>query len=200
VNTVSYPSAPGTMLSYEETLRTLGTVLDSAGSDVAVIDLTAARARIKASGSRVPRAWTRDALAAESERQRRDRGGRQPGDARARQLSHELRLVGADLDRARAGRCTVTVGPEEIIGLADHGERFAYERDRLARHVERVLAARKQPITCPICDEPGSLHAVQRSQGEDGPEHTVPTHRCSACRAYVSLIIPSMALVQQRAV
>jgi hypothetical protein len=200
VNTVSYPSPQGTMLTYEETLRTLGTVLDSAGSDVAVIDLTAARARIKASGTRVPRAWTRDALAAESERQRSGRGSRQAGDVRARQLSHELRLVGADLDRARAGRCTVTVGPEEIVGLADHGERFAYERDRLARHAERVLALRKQPITCPVCDEPSSLLAVQRDMGEYGPERSVPTHRCSACRAYVSLIIPSIALVQQHAV
>jgi hypothetical protein len=199
MNTVSNPAPRGTLLTYEETLRTLGSVLDSAGSDVAVIDLTAARAHVRASGTRVPRAWTLDAVAAESERQRRDRGGSPPGDPRARQLSHELRLVGADLDRTRAGRCTVTVGREEIVGLADHGERFAYERDRLARHAERVLALRKQPITCPICEEPGSLHAIQRGTGEHGPEQTVPTHRCSACRAYVSLIIPSITLVQQRA-
>jgi hypothetical protein len=193
-------STPPSMLTYEETLRTLGTVLDSAGSDVAVIDLSAARARIQASGARVPRAWTRDALTAESERQRRERGGQQPSDLRARQLSHELRLVGADLDRARAGRCTLTVGPEEIVGLADRGARFAYERDRLARHAERVLALRKQPVTCPVCDEPSSLFAVDHALAESGPERTVPTHRCHACRAYVSLIIPSIALVQQRAV
>jgi hypothetical protein len=108
-------------------------------------------------------------------------------------------LVGADLDRAQAGRCTVTVGPEEIVGLADFGARFAYERDRLARRVERVLALRKQPITCPICDEPGGLFAIEAPQGQPAGQ-TVATHRCHACRAYVSLVIPSIGLVQQHAV
>jgi len=200
VQTLSPPPIPASVLTFEETLRTLGNVLDTAGSDIAVIDLTAARARIRASAARVPRAWTRDALAAEAERQRRARGARPAPDRRPRQLSHELRLVGAALDRARAGRCTLTVGPEEIVGLADDGARFAYDRNRLARHAERVLAARKQPITCPVCDEPSSLCPVEHGPDERGPGRTVPTHRCTACRAYVSLVIPSIALVQQRAV
>jgi hypothetical protein len=196
VDTLTSPPTRTGALTYEETLRTLGTILDSAGSDVAVIDLSAARARFQASGARVPRAWMPDALSAESERQRRERGQRAPSGPRARRLSHELRLVGAELDRARPGRCTLTVGPDEIVGLANHGERFAYERDRLARHAERVLALRQQPITCPVCDEPRSLLPVERATADHGAERTIPTHRCTACRAYVSLVIPSIALVQ----
>ncbi len=196
MDTLTSPPPTTGALTYEETLRTLGTVLDSAGSEVAVIDLSAARARLQASGARVPRAWTPAALSAESERQRRDRGRHTPSEPRARRLSHELRLVGAQLDRARPSRCTLTVGPEEIVGLANHGERFAYERDRLARHAERVLAMRQQPITCPVCDEPSSLLPVERAMDGHGAERNIPTHRCAACRAYVSLVIPSIALVQ----
>jgi hypothetical protein len=61
-------------LSYQEILRTLGTLLDQSGSDSATLVLSAKSAAVQAPHWTWPRVWSREALQAESASQRSWRG------------------------------------------------------------------------------------------------------------------------------
>ena len=84
-------------LPYQDILPTLGGVLDAAGCTVAVIHLTSSGARVNADRETVPEEWSRDALTAETARQRQFRSSGRPANGLlARLLGWQLRLVGGE--------------------------------------------------------------------------------------------------------
>jgi hypothetical protein len=104
-------------LSYQETLRTLGTLLDWAETDAATIELSAQGAEVSVPTWRGPRVWDWDELRAEAARQRNWRNLREAGcePAWARRISRELRTMGWMLDAQPAGAYyTVELAPETI--------------------------------------------------------------------------------------
>jgi hypothetical protein len=86
-------------LTYQEMLRTLGTLLDQAGLKTATIKLDPAGAEVTATGWPWPRAWDCEAIEAQADAQRlwrykpRPRRVRGPG-----RIAKRLRVVGAALD------------------------------------------------------------------------------------------------------
>ncbi len=104
-------------LSYQETLRTLGTLLDWADTDAATIKLSDAGAEVSVPTWRTPRVWDWDELQAEAARQRNWRNLRELGcePAWSRRISRELRTMGWMLDAQPAGlRYTVELAPKNI--------------------------------------------------------------------------------------
>ncbi len=86
-------------LSYQETLRTLGTLLDQAGIKTATIKLGPEGAEVVASDWPWPRVWDREAIAAQAEAQRAWRYKPRPRRLRgAGRVAQRLRVVGAALD------------------------------------------------------------------------------------------------------
>ncbi len=117
-------------LSYQETLRTVGTLLDGAKADTAVIGLATDRAEAILPAWKYPRVWDRDALAAEVARQRAWR--RESRQARglpcAGPMSRDLRSIGWLLDAQVAGPCTVAVTPSCIQVVRDSGDVHTFGR------------------------------------------------------------------------
>jgi hypothetical protein len=104
-------------LSYQETLRTLGTLLDWADTDAATIKVTDAGAEVSVPTWRDPRVWDWDELRAEAARQRNWRILREAGcePKWARRISRELRTMGWMLDAQPPGAdYTVELAPQTI--------------------------------------------------------------------------------------
>ena len=84
-------------LTYQEMLRTLGTLLDQAAIKIATIKLDAEGAYVSADGWPWPRVWDLEAIQAQAEAQRmwryKKRRGRGPG-----RTAKRLRVLGAALD------------------------------------------------------------------------------------------------------
>src|SRR5690349_6072196 len=104
-------------LSYQETLRTIGGVLDAADCTIAVLALTPVGVRVSADVPSVREDWSLAALAEESERQREQRRPDEAGGATpwAKRLGWQLRLVGAALDLVGPGPYSVMARPEEVF-------------------------------------------------------------------------------------
>jgi hypothetical protein len=132
--------AVGKGLTYQETLRTVGTLLDHAGTDVAVIALEADRTQAILPIWHHPRVWDPDALAAEVARQRRWRhaGPRDADRPWAGPVSRDLRNIGWMLDAQLAGPYTVMVTPQHIQVLRDGDEPHTFARSGVQRELTRA--------------------------------------------------------------
>jgi len=131
-------------LTYQETLRTVGTLLDHAGADAAVIALAADRTEAILPTWQSPRVWDLAALQAEVARQR---GWRQAGQRAADRpwagpMSRDLRHIGWMLDAQLAGPYTVVVSPQHIQVLRDGDEPHTFARSGGQRALTRAEAAR----------------------------------------------------------
>ena len=188
-----------TALSYQETLRTVGGVLDAAGCTLAVIALTPVGLRLSADVAGVREDWSLAALAEESQRQRELRREGEPGSATpwARRLGWQLRLVGAALDLVGPGPYSIMARPEEVFVFNTQGFRRSFRHTALERRAALAPDFRGQPTTCPVCDEPEALVAlVHHLPDEDllgaaaGIPPPQPTHRCRLCGTNVRLDAP----------
>ena len=186
-------------LSYQEILRTIGEVLDVAGSTVRVIHLEPGDVRLSADRANVPEDWSMDALVADTERQRQRReAGVAPTDTPwARLMGWQLRLVGAALDVAEPGPYTMVARPEEILVFNAQGYYRPFRHAALERRAALAPELRGQATTCPVREEPESLlplvHQLPDEQvlGADAIDQGQSTHRCRHCGASVRLSAPS---------
>ena len=101
-------------LTYQETLRTLGTLLDQCECEHAIILLSHQGAEVTARTWRWQREWTTDAILGASSAQRAWRSRRRDRRWRPEGLRWRLRIVGAELDAVGAGRYVITIRPEGI--------------------------------------------------------------------------------------
>src|SRR5256885_1641016 len=98
-------------LTYQEMLRTLGTLLDEDGCLAAVIRLSRQGAEVIAPGWKGPWLWTAQDLRDAAARQRRGRAaGRTPTSVR-KGWSLYLRALGVHLDMLGGGSYVLTIGP-----------------------------------------------------------------------------------------
>ena len=186
-------------LSYQEILRTIGEVLDVAGSTVGVIHLEPGGVRLRADRASVAEDWSMDALVAEAERQRdrREAGVATTGTPWARLMGWQLRLVGAALDVAGPGPYTIVARPEEILVFNAQGYYRPFRHAALERRAALAPELRSQATTCPVCEGPESLvllvHHLPDDQvlGTDAIDRGQSTHRCRHCGASVRLPAPS---------
>ena len=181
---------------YQDILRALGGALDVSGCTVAVIHLTASGARVNADRETVPEAWSRDALAAETARQRQLRSSGHAANApSARLLGWQLPLVGAALDLVGAGPYTIMARPEEIFVFNARGYHRSFRHTALEHRAARAPEFRGHATSCPVCDEAESLVPLMHSLADEaglglplrmgGTDQ--PTHRCRLCGAGVRL-------------
>src|SRR5262245_28753585 len=99
-----------TEFSYQEVLRTIGSVLENTGSDTANIALLAGAATVSAPDWPAEQVWDRAALEAEVATQRGWRAGAgHPSGRAAGRTSHDLRAVGWMLDGQGAGPYALAV-------------------------------------------------------------------------------------------
>jgi hypothetical protein len=185
-----------TALSYQETLRTIGSVLDAAGCTIAVLSLSPAGLRVSADVASVREDWSLAALAEESRRQREQRRENEPGSRTpwAKRLGWQLRLVGAALDLVGPGPYSIMARPEEIFVFNTQGFRRSFRHSALERRAALAPDFRGQPTTCPVCDEPEALVALVHHLSDDdvlsasaGTTGQQPTHRCRLCGTNVRL-------------
>jgi hypothetical protein len=132
-------------LTYQEILRTLGTLLDQCGSDSATLVLSAQGAVVYAPSWTWARVWPREALVLESASQRswRDRP-RPPHLARAGRFNRMLRVVGAALDAENGGPYTLEADEVQVrVSTADGSERV-FEAKPLERRLKLAAHLRGQ--------------------------------------------------------
>jgi hypothetical protein len=96
-------------MSYEQMLRTLGGYFRHAGTEQAVITVSAEGADVAALGGAYGQHWSLAALAGEARQQRGLRGLLRETFQNPWQVTQALRLVGSDLDAAGGGPYTATM-------------------------------------------------------------------------------------------
>jgi len=131
---ISRPSG-SELLSYQETLRTLGTLLEQQRTPRAVITLSRAGVEVLAPGWRVPQLWTPQMLRLERAAQRRWRQARGRRPVQPGGLAQRLRAVGAALDCVLGSDLYVlTVNAD---GVQVHGRGYAdsFTEQQLARRL-----------------------------------------------------------------
>jgi hypothetical protein len=139
-------------LTYQEMLRTLGTLLDECKCENAVIRLSQQGAEIVATGWNREREMTADALRRHSSIQRGWRAQRFTAMPRPETLRWRLRAVGAELDVVGCGSCVITVDPDQVrVQSGDQYDRtFSSEslkrRAMLALHLRGQLGADRSGI------------------------------------------------------
>jgi hypothetical protein len=142
------PKGPGMAddaLSYQEILRTLGTLLDQSGSDSATLVLSAQGAAVQAPSWTWTRVWSREALAAESANQRSWRARpRPPQLARTGRFNRVLRVVGAALDAEGGGPYTLLVDEEQVRVRSEDGAERVFEAKPLERRLKLAAHLRGQ--------------------------------------------------------
>jgi hypothetical protein len=110
-------------LSYQEVLRTIGAVLEDAGSETANIALLAEAATVSAPGWPAEQVWDRGALEAEMAAQRGWRAVGRHAPARvAGRTSHDLRVVGWMLDAQGVGPYALAVALSAVRVRLPNGE------------------------------------------------------------------------------
>ena len=132
-------------LTYQEILRTLGTLLDPSGSATASIVLSMEEAVVSAPSWTWQRNWSRDALYLESDHQRSWRFQPRPAHmAKHGRFNRILRVIGAALDAQGGGPYTIVVeeGLVRVRGL-DGSERI-FEEKPLERRVKLAEYLRGQ--------------------------------------------------------
>jgi hypothetical protein len=190
-----------TPLSCQETLRTIGGVLDGAGCTIAVLALSPTGLRVSADVPSVREEWSLAALADESQRQREQRCESEPGSGTpwAKRLGWQLRLVGAALDLVGPGPYSIMARPEEVFVFNTQGFRRGFRHTALERRAALAPDFRGQPTTCPVCDEAEALvPLVHHLSDEDvlsavrGAADSQPTHHCRVCGTNVRLDAPPL--------
>jgi hypothetical protein len=122
-------------VTYQEMLRTLGTLLDECGGPTAVIKVSRQVAEVVASGWRWDREWTMVEVTAASTEQRawREKGSVEHRRINTTRLRWRLRLVGAELDAAGGGPYLLTVQPDTVRVQGTKG----YDRQFPTASIER---------------------------------------------------------------
>jgi hypothetical protein len=111
-------------LTYQEILRTLGTLLmETTEDETAVITLSPAGAALQAPGWRGRPLWDLSAIEAESERQRAWRHSRRLRWGRPAHMARRLRAIGVELDAMGAAHYVVRVTPGSVKVEAANGYR-----------------------------------------------------------------------------
>jgi hypothetical protein len=138
------PRAGGEVLTYQQSLRTLGTLLDQCKCERASILLSHQGAEVVAPTWRWQREWTMDAILGASSTQRTWRSRRRDRQWRPDGLRWRLRLVGAELDAVGAGRYVSTIRPEAIRVQSDEGYDRTIDGSSLKHRAELALSLRGQ--------------------------------------------------------
>jgi hypothetical protein len=122
-------------VTYQEMLRTLGTLLDECGGSTAVIKVSRQGAEVVAPGWRWDREWTMVEVTAASTEQRawREKGSVEHRRINTTQLRWRLRLVGAELDAAGGRPYLLTVQPDTVRVQGPNG----YDRQFPTASIER---------------------------------------------------------------
>ena len=126
-------------LTFQETLRTLGMLLDQSAADSAEIVLSTTGATVRTTAA-WPwlREWTAQTLADESARQRSWRADNAARQSRRDGVRWGLRTVGTELDNRGPGTYTISVHPHEVRVQAHGGYARTYTAEALDRRA--VLA------------------------------------------------------------
>jgi hypothetical protein len=126
-------------LTFQETLRTLGMLLDQSSTDSAEIVLSATGATVRTSTAwSWPREWSSEALASESARQRNWRAENTPAQHRLEGVRWALRVIGTELDAEGSGPYTILVHSDTVRVQKPDGNERAYTAESLRRRA--VLA------------------------------------------------------------
>jgi hypothetical protein len=135
-------------LTYQEMLRTLGTLLDHAGSKSATIELSPEGAEVTATPWPWPRQWDPAAILAQTVVQRTLRmNPRARKIPRAGRISKRLRVVGAALDVENRAPYRLTMEVNAIVVEGRDGYRREFgprplaSRVRLAPHLRGQMDA-----------------------------------------------------------
>jgi hypothetical protein len=162
------PRAGSEVLTYQETLRTLGTLLDQCACERAIILLSHQGAEVIAPTWRWQREWTMDAILGASSTQRTWRSRRRDRHWRPEGLRWRLRLVGAELDTVGTGRFVINIQPEGIRVQSHEGYDRTIDGPALKRRAELAvsLRGRRPPAggTRPAAAAPVAAHAANRSE------------------------------------
>ena len=166
-------------LTYQETLRTLGTLLDQCRCERAMILLSHQGAEVISPTWRWQREWTIDAILGASATQRAWRSRRRDRRWRPEGLRWRLRIVGAELDAVGAGRYVITIRPEGIRVQSREGYDRTFDRVSLKRQAELAPTLRGQhPLaggpTPPATEPVAALPAHGTGPGDD---ETLPVNR-----------------------
>ncbi len=136
--------------TYQEMLRTVGTLLDQAGSNLALIEIHPSRVRVMATGPFGEQVLSIRYLSGCISVQRELRGrtsSRDPADLT--RLSPALRAVGAELDRQQQPRYRLAVTKGAVIIEGSHGYRRTLALDVLTALLEGALGRRNLPLVDP---------------------------------------------------
>jgi hypothetical protein len=129
--------------TYQEMLRTVGSLLDQAGSNLALVDIYTARVRVMATGPFGEQVlsirYLSDCIAV----QRELRGRTPPRDPTdLTRLSPVLRAVGAELDRQGQPRYRLAVTKGAVIIEGSRGYRRTLALDVLSALLEAAMGGR----------------------------------------------------------
>ncbi len=133
-----------TRLSYQEMLRTLGTVLELMDLSRTIITLSREGAEVIAPGWRAPRVWSAHALRLEAAAQRRWRVARVHPALQPRGLAQRLRAVGTALDRVRGSDLYVLVVDAHRVDVHGRGYERSFHGHQLARRLTLATYLRGQ--------------------------------------------------------
>jgi hypothetical protein len=145
---LSIERAGGDMLSaltYQEILRTLGTLLDEAGCLTANLRLSLQGAEVIASGWSERRVWTARDLGDAAARQRRSRSAGSATTLPRQGWRLSLRALGAHLDALRGGSYVLTVQPDAVRVQGASGYDQTFPTETLGRRARLLPHLRDQP-------------------------------------------------------
>jgi hypothetical protein len=129
--------------TYQEMLRTVGSLLDQAGSSLALIDIYPSRVRVMATGPFGEQVlsirYLSDCIAVQRELRGRT-PSRDPTDLT--RLSPVLRAVGAELDRQAQPRYRLAVTQGAVIIEGSRGYRRTLALDVLSALLEAAMGSR----------------------------------------------------------
>ena len=137
-------TAPGSLRpSYQEMLRTVGAILDEAGSNLALIHVSPRHVRVLAVGPYGEHVLSIRYLAHCIDVQRQLRGQLPPRDpVDLTRLAPVLRAVGAELDRQQQPRYDLAVTQGAVIIEGSRGYRRTLAFDVLAELLEAAIRSR----------------------------------------------------------
>jgi hypothetical protein len=138
-------AAGSTPLSYQEILRTLGTLLEQQGTPRAVLTLAPGRAEVLAPNWQAPRVWNTHDLRREMAAQRQRRG--QPKASRALRsggLAQRLRAVGIALDCVLGSDLYVLTVDADGVQVHGRGYQHSFDEHQLARRLALASHLRGQ--------------------------------------------------------
>jgi hypothetical protein len=129
--------------TYQEMLRTVGSLLDQAGSQLALVDIYPSRVRVMATGPFGEQVLSIRYLADCIAVQRELRGRTSPRDPTdLSRLSPVLRAVGAELDRQAQPRYRLAVTKGAVVIEGSRGYRRTLALDVLIALLESAMGAR----------------------------------------------------------